>query len=49
MHINTYFSNIVAELNINGYEAEDDHLPKNDYISNIIYKYRNHPSIHKIK
>ena len=45
---NTYFSNIVAELNINGYEA-DDHLPKNDYISNIIYKYRNHPSIHKIK
>ena len=37
---NTYFSNIVAE---------DDHLPKNDYISNIIYKYRNHPSIHKIK
>ena len=46
---NTYFSNIVAELNNNGYEAEDDHLPKNDYISNIIYKYRNHPIIHKIK
>ena len=39
---------LIEELKIKGYKVEDDPLLKEDYISNIIYKYRNHPSILRI-
>ena len=47
---NTYFSNIVESLEINGFETYDFiYNPELDYISNIVEKFKNHPSIRKIK
>ena len=52
--MNTYFSNIVENLDITGYNVGDDlhslnNNKKNNSISDVIYKYRDHPSVFKIK
>ena len=47
---NTYFGNIVQSLDIEGFRTYDySYKPKLDYISNIVGKFQNHPSIIKIK
>ena len=47
---NTYFANIVEELDIEGFPTTDySYVPELDYISNIIGKFKHHPSILKIK
>ena len=46
---NRYFSNVVKNLNIEGFETLYYINPEIDDISNIIKKFENHPSIHKIK
>ena len=46
---NDYFSNVVRRLNIEGYKNEYCFSPDLDNISNIIEKFKNHPSIQKIK
>ena len=47
--LNTYFSNIVKDLDIERYKVDDDLLFTKDHISNITAKYKDHPSILKIK
>ena len=48
--MNTYFSEIVKNLDIEGYKVNNDHdFISNDFISNILFKYKDHPSILKIK
>ena len=46
---NDYFSNVVRRLNIEGYKNEYCFSPDLVNISNIIEKFKNHPSIQKIK
>ena len=46
---NRYFSNVVKNLNIAGFETGYYSNPAIDDISNIINKFENHPSIHKTK
>ena len=47
---NAYFANIVQTLDIEGFVTHDySYQPQLDYISNIINKFKNHPSILKIK
>ena len=47
---NSYFTNVVDKLNIEGFKTHDyNFIPELDYISNIIEKFKNHPSIRKIK
>ena len=46
---NNYFCNIVKNLNIQGFETDYTFNPNLDNISNIIEKFKNHPSIRKIK
>ena len=47
---NTYFTNIVKNLDIKGFTTYDfSYNPNIDYISNIINKFKNHPSILMIK
>ena len=47
---NAYFANIVENLDIEGFITCDySYNPKLNYISNIIDKFKNHPSILKIK
>ena len=47
--LNRYFSNIVKDLDIEGYKVDDDLLFTKDHISNITAKHKDHPSILKIK
>ena len=48
--MNNFFSNIVNNLNITGYSTEEFSCDlEKDFISNIILKFKNHPSILKIK
>ena len=46
---NDYFSNVVKNLNIEGFETDYCFNPELDKISNIIEKFKNHPSVQKIK
>ena len=46
---NDYFSNVVKNLNIQGFDTEYCYNPELDKISNLIEKFKNHPSIQKIK
>ena len=46
---NNYFSNVVNNLDIMGFETNYCYKPEIDNISNIIEKFNNHPSIRKIK
>ena len=46
---NNYFSNVVHNLNIEGFETDYISKPELDDISNIIEKFKNHPSIKNIK
>ena len=46
---NDYFSNVVRRFNVEGYKNEYCFSPDLDNISNIIEKFKNHPSIQKIK
>ena len=48
---NSYFSNIVESLDIEGFVTHNyySYKPELDYISNILGKFQNHPSIIKIK
>ena len=46
---NNYFSNVVNKLNIEGFETDYIFIPELDNISNIIEKFKSHPSIQKIK
>ena len=47
---NSYFANIVENLDITGFSTFDySYDPGMDYISNIIEKFKSHPSIMKIK
>ena len=47
---NTHFTNIVETLNIEGFATYDhSYDPELDYISNIMGKFKTHPSILKIK
>ena len=47
---NDYFANIVGNLDVQGFLTCDySYNPELDYISNIIGKFKNHPSILKIK
>ena len=47
---NSYFTNIVETLDIKGFVTYDySYKPELDYISNIVGKFQNHPSIIKIK
>ena len=46
---NNYFSNVVNNLNIEEFETDYIFKPELDNISNIIEKFKNHPSIKKIK
>ena len=46
---NDYFSNVVRRLNIEGYKNEYCFSPDLDNISNIIERFKNHPSIQEIK
>ena len=47
--MNDFFSNSVEKLNIKGYEITSNYEMGNDNILNIINKFKNHPSILKIK
>ena len=46
---NNYISKVVDNLNIEGFETDYIFKPKLDNISNIIEKFKNHPSVQKIK
>lgn len=47
---NSYFANVVENLGIEGFTTYDfSYNPELDYISNIVHKFKNHPSILKIK
>ena len=46
---NDYFSNVVKNLNIEGFDIDYCYNPELDKISNIVEKFKNHPSIQKIK
>ena len=47
---NWYFANVVENLGIEGFITCDySYVPEIDYISNIIEKFKNHPSILRIK
>ena len=47
---NAYFANIVENLDIEGFKTYDySYNPELNYISNIIDKFKNHPSILKIR
>ena len=47
---NIYFANAVKNLDINRFNTFNfSYAPELDYISNIIEKFKNHPSIKKIK
>ena len=47
---NSYFANVVKNLDIEGFKTYDyNYIPELDYISNIIEKFKNHPSIQRIK
>ena len=46
---NKYFSNVVKNLNIAGFETHYTFNHEFDYISNVIEKFKDHPSILKIK
>ena len=46
---NDYFSNVVKDLNIEGYEIDYSFNSELGHISNVIDKFKNHPSIQKIK
>ena len=47
---NAYFANIVENLDIEGFVTCDySYVPELDYISNIVEKFKNHPSILTIK
>ena len=46
---NDYFSNMVKNLDIAGFETDYCSNPELDSIFNIIQKFKNHPSIRKIK
>ena len=47
---NVYFANIVENLDVEGFVTCDySYIPELDYISNIVEKFKNHPSILKIK
>ena len=46
---NTYFTNVVHKLNIEGYELNYCYNSELDDISDIINKFKNHPSILKLK
>ena len=47
---NSYFANVVETLNIEGFITSDySYKPELHYISNIIEKFKNHPSVIKIK
>ena len=46
---NEYFSNVVKNLNVEGFEILHCFNPEIDNISSIIEKFKDHPSIHKIK
>ena len=46
---NDYFSNVVKDLNIEGYKIDYSFNSELDHISNVIDKFKNHPSIQKIK
>ena len=46
---NNYFSNVVKDLNIEGYEIDYSFNYELDDVSNIIEKFKKHPSIQKIK
>ena len=45
--MNNYFSNIVKNLNIQGFNSENNSTQHGDHISSIIEKFKNHPSILK--
>ena len=45
----SFFSNVVKNLDIKGFEANYSENPELDVISNIIEKFKHHPSIQKIK
>ena len=48
--MNDFFSNIVSNLDIKGYESTTDCLfVENDIVSSIVDKFKDHPSILKIK
>ena len=47
--MNTYFSNLVETLEIQGYNCIKDPNGSNDQISYIVAKFKNHWSILKIK
>ena len=48
--INSFFSNVTKKLDIQGFVTNDFiHDPESNTIDNIIEKFRNHPSIFKIK
>ena len=44
-----YFSNVVKNLDIEGFETDFCPNPELDSIFNIVQKFRNHPSVQKIK
>ena len=46
---NNYFSKVVDNLNIEGFETDYIFKPELDNISNIIEKFKNHPSVQKVK
>ena len=47
---NAYFANIVDNLNVKGFVTSDySYAPELDNIMNIVEKFKNHPSISKIK
>ena len=46
---NKYFTNVVKSLNIEGFQTDYCYNTKLDNISNIIEKFKTHPSIYKIK
>ena len=47
---NSYFANVVENLDIEGFEIHNfNYIPELNYISNIINKFENHPSIKNIK
>ena len=47
--MNNYFSNIVENLDIQGYNCNYSGVNNSDKKSNIIDKFKNHPSVLKIK
>ena len=47
---NIYFANVVKSLEIEGFKTYDfSYTPELDYIANIVEKFKDHPSITKIK